>query len=36
MTGKSIKLSGNDLIYFYKPNCAACHTLSETMDRIII
>lgn len=34
-TGRSVKLSGNDLIYFYKPGCAACHTLNETLERIM-
>ena len=29
-----MNLSGFDLIYFYKPGCAACYNIAETLEKI--
>ncbi|CAD8161670.1 unnamed protein product [Paramecium octaurelia] len=34
ITANNLELSGNDFIYFYKPGCAACHTVAETLEKI--
>ncbi|CAD8178844.1 unnamed protein product [Paramecium pentaurelia] len=34
ITANNLELSGFDFIYFYKPGCAACHTVVETLEKI--
>ncbi|CAK78411.1 unnamed protein product (macronuclear) [Paramecium tetraurelia] len=34
ITANNLELSGYDFIYFYKPGCAACHTVAETLEKI--
>ncbi|CAD8172368.1 unnamed protein product [Paramecium pentaurelia] len=34
ITPNNLELSGFDFIYFYKPGCAACNTVAETLDKI--
>ncbi|CAD8177519.1 unnamed protein product [Paramecium octaurelia] len=34
ITANNLELSGFDFLYFYKPGCAACNTVAETLDKI--